>query len=108
MGNKEKGNKIAQFAKKLLGCIESLILRVLNTLAAIKKDKLLHFIAGTYIFMFFAIFLQLWVALLIVAIIGAAKELYYDKILKKGTPELEDFLFTLGGGIITFVFFIAL
>lgn len=74
----------------------------------IGKDKLSHFIAGTYIFMIAAIFFQHWAALLIVAIVGAAKEIYYDKVLDKGTPEFADFLYTLAGGLITFLIFTAL
>ena len=77
-------------------------------ISRIKKDKLLHFIAGTYIFMLSAIFVNLWVALLIVVVIGALKELVYDKALKKGTPEVLDFLFTFLGGMFTFLIFIAL
>lgn len=108
MENKEEKNKFARFINKLLGFVEALILRLLNRLAAIQKDKLLHFITGTYIFMISALFFQLWAALLIVAIVGALKEVYYDKILDKGTPELADFLYTLGGGLITFLIFTAL
>ena len=74
-------------------------------ISRIKKDKILHFIAGTYIFMISAIFVNLWMSLLIVAIIGAFKEWVYDKALNKGTPEVLDFLFTLLGGVLTFVIF---
>lgn len=74
----------------------------------IKKDKLLHFIAGTYIFMLSAILVPLWMALLIVAIVGAGKEIFYDKALNKGTPEVADFVYTLIGGVFAFLIFITL
>ena len=97
MGTNKRENKFTRFVKKLLGFVETLLTRLLNRLAAIQKDKLLHFITGTYLFMIAALFFQLWAALLIVAIVGAAKEIYYDKVLDKGTPELADFLYTLAG-----------
>ncbi len=108
MGTNKRENKFTRFVKKLLGFVETLLTRLLNRLAAIQKDKLLHFITGTYLFMIAALFLQLWAALLIVAIVGAAKEIYYDKVLDKGTPELADFLYTLAGGLIAFLIFTAL
>jgi hypothetical protein len=35
-----------------------------------------------------------------VIIIGAGKELIYDKLFKRGCPELDDFTWTMIGGII--------
>ena len=77
-------------------------------ISRIKKDKLLHFIAGTYIFMLSAIFVNQLVSLMIVVVIGALKELVYDKALNKGTTEVADFIFTFLGGMFTFLIFIAL
>lgn len=108
MEKNKRENKFTRFVKKLLSLIEVLISRLFKRLAVIQKDKLLHFIAGTYIFMFSALFFQLWGALLIVSIVGAVKEVYYDKVLDKGTPEFVDFLYTLAGGLITFLIFTAL
>lgn len=69
----------------------------------IEKDKLLHFIAGTYILLFSAMFVAHWAALLIVILIGAGKEIAYDKIMSRGTCEVKDFLYTLAGGILAYL-----
>ena len=38
--------------------------------------------------------------LLIAAAVGALKEIIWDWLLKKGTPELLDFVATVAGGVI--------
>jgi hypothetical protein len=59
----------------------------------IPQDKLLHFIGGIVLGVVFGA----WVAV----VIGALKEVVYDYLLKKGTPEFDDFLATaLGGGLV--------
>ena len=66
------------------------------------KDKILHFIAGLCITLFFSIILSpIWGVLFGIAF-GIAKELIWDKWLKKGTPELLDFLATALGSLLTF------
>lgn len=35
--------------------------------------------------------------------VGAAKEIVWDLMLKKGTPELLDFIATAAGGVIGYV-----
>ena len=62
-------------------------------------DKLKHIIAGAALSALAIGFLQelgMW-NFLIVALIGAAKEIVYDKILGKGTPEFWDFAATCLG-----------
>ena len=59
------------------------------------KDKLLHFAAGTLIYLFAALFIPLEWALVSVFIIGLAKEAYWDMYLKKGTPEPMDYFMTV-------------
>lgn len=70
-----------------------------------KRDKFLHLIVGMAIGFFGA-----WLALVfrlnllfvfgfgLSVLIGGGKELIWDKWLKKGTPELWDFLWTIIGG----------
>lgn len=54
------------------------------------QDKIKHFVGGAIIG--FVLGLPAAVA------IGAAKEIVYDKLMKKGTPELLDFFATAIGG----------
>ena len=65
----------------------------------IAYDKKLHILAGFLI----VISLAWWSVLygfLAACIIGAVKELVWDKMFGKGTPELADFIATaIGGGI---------
>ncbi len=75
-------------------------------MSRLKIDKLLHFIAGTYIYMISAAYMQSWIGLLLVAIIGATKEIVWDKLLGKGTPEVADFIWTMIGGLFTFLIFL--
>lgn len=66
------------------------------------KDKILHFIAGLCITLFFSIALSpVWGVLFGIAF-GLAKELIWDKWWKKGTPELLDFLSTALGSLLMF------
>lgn len=65
-------------------------------------DKLLHFIAGTYIYLIFAVFLNPALALLGVFVIGGAgKELIWDKYMGKGCLEIKDFIYTFAGGLMS-------
>lgn len=76
-------------------------------ISRIKKDKLLHFIIGTYIMLVAQIFIAMPLALLAVAVVGLAKEVLYDLLLKKGTPERADFVYTLLGGVLTYLILLA-
>ena len=67
-------------------------------------DKLLHLIAGIYICMFFSILISNIVGLIMVIIIGVGKELIWDNLMKKGTPEILDAVWTVVGGLSVFVF----
>lgn len=71
----------------------------------IKRDKIYHFIAGWVIYILTsALSVQFGFSLIwsyrMVIIIGAGKELIYDKLFKRGCPELDDFTWTMIGGII--------
>ena len=60
----------------------------------IPQDKANHFFYGFLIFIFFNIFLSDLISLSIIVFIALAKEVY-DKISKKGTPEILDFVFSI-------------
>ena len=64
----------------------------------IPKDKQLHFIAGLLIYLWSQFIFTIWVAMIPVIAIATAKEVY-DYISKKGTPEINDLLFTIYGSI---------
>ena len=73
---------------KIFGNME----RLINKLGEIKHDKLLHFFYGTILsFVGVGIF-GLW-GLILTVIVGAWKELVYDK--KHGTPDVWDFMWTI-------------
>lgn len=99
------------------------ILKILNTLfywvvqgiaiasawTKIPTDKIMHFLAGGIISFIGCLIGNysaestigfLIAALLPTTIIGAAKELAYDKAMGKGNPEWMDFIATLLGGIV--------
>lgn len=59
------------------------------------KDKLLHFVAGTLLYIFFTnIIGQEW-AMGLTILIALLKEALWDFILKKGNPEMADFIMTI-------------
>lgn len=61
------------------------------------KDKKLHLLAGLALSLLAGLLLSpLW-GLVTASVIGALKELIWDWLLKKGTPELLDFVATVGG-----------
>jgi uncharacterized membrane protein len=84
----------------------------------LQKDKLKHAIAGVALSIVAGLFLCLvaglipwtWLQVviagvgaagfgfLVAAVVGAAKEIIWDWLLKKGTPELLDFVATVLGG----------
>jgi len=68
-----------------------------------KQDKLLHILAGIYIFLIANILLNNYIALSIAMVFGIGKELLWDKRLKKGTPEIADALATILGAMSVFL-----
>jgi len=65
-------------------------------------DKQYHFIAGFLIFLIAQLFVSdLW-AMVVVIAIGTLKEVY-DYVSKKGTPDINDLLFTIYGALPIFV-----
>lgn len=61
------------------------------------RDKVIHFIAG-----FLAGIPGIWFPCLLClgVFIGAAKEAVYDFALKKGTPDIMDFIATCAGNLL--------
>lgn len=64
----------------------------------IPLDKLFHLMGGYIIAITLAPF-GLWWALGVCTVIAGLKELIWDWLMKKGTPEWLDFLATVAGGV---------
>jgi hypothetical protein len=64
------------------------------------KDKKLHLLAGLALSLLAGLSLCPIVGLVTAAVVGALKEIIWDWLLKKGTPELLDFVATVAGGVI--------
>jgi len=69
----------------------------------IKQDKLKHLLAGIGISLVFGVQFSPLIGLLIATIVGALKEIIWDWLLKRGTPEFLDFLATVLGGAIAYM-----
>ena len=68
----------------------------------IRKDHLLHFIAGSYTVLgTMMLTIDIVIIIAVLAFIAIGKELIYDKWLGKGTPELSDVIATVLGGLST-------
>jgi len=61
-------------------------------------DKQYHFIAGLCIYTIAQLFMPAIWAMVPVVAIGTAKEVY-DYVSKKGTPDINDLLFTIYGAL---------
>ena len=72
---------------------------------SLPHDKLLHFWYGTLLSVFPFLFIGLW-GLIIPFIVGAYKEIVYDKIQKKGTPDKWDFFFTVLPAIFIYIIYV--
>ena len=66
--------------------------KIIDKLTKIKHDKLLHFFYGTVTSFIGVGIFGLW-GLMLTVIIGAWKELIYDK--QHGTPDIWDFVWTI-------------
>lgn len=64
------------------------------------KDKKLHLLAGLALSILAGFLLCPKWGLVVASVIGAGKELVWDKWLEKGTPEWMDFWATVAGGLI--------
>ena len=71
--------------------------------AMMKQDKLKHLSVGVGISLVFGVQFSPLIGLIAAAIVGALKEIIWDWLLKKGTPEFMDFLATALGGTIAYM-----
>ena len=71
--------------------------------AMMKQDKIKHLLAGIGVSSVFGVRFSPLIGLITVAIVGALKEIIWDWLLKKGTPEFMDFLATAFGGAIAYM-----
>ena len=67
---------------------------------AIPKDKQKHFLAGLALSLLAGLLFCPIVGLATAAVVGALKEIIWDWLLKKGTPEFLDFVATVAGGVL--------
>jgi len=67
-----------------------------------KQDKLKHLLTGIGIGLIFGVQFSPLIGLIAAAIVGALKEIIWDWLLKRGTPEFLDFLATALGGAIAY------
>ena len=64
------------------------------------KDKKLHILAGIALAIIAGLLFCPRIGLAAAAVVGALKEIIWDWLLKKGTPELLDFVATVAGGVL--------
>lgn len=64
------------------------------------QDGLLHIICSSIVVGLFDLFLPLWIAVIIAVVIGTAKEVVWDKLMKKGTFDKKDLIADTVGIII--------
>ena len=64
------------------------------------KDKQKHLLAGLALSLLAGLLFCPLIGLATAAVVGAFKEIVWDWLLKKGAPELLDFLATVAGGVI--------
>jgi hypothetical protein len=64
------------------------------------QDGLLHIICSTILVSVINLAAPLWMAVVITAVIGIAKEIIYDKLLGKGTCDAKDLVADAVGIII--------
>ena len=67
---------------------------------SVPKDKVMHFCAGLALSMLAGLLYTPFWGLATAAVVGALKEIIWDWLLKKGTPELLDFVATVAGGVL--------
>ncbi len=70
-------------------------------------DKKLHLIIGALIMLLFAP-INILLGSILVVVLGLGKELIWDKMLKRGTPDAKDFIATCIGGMIALIYVVIL
>lgn len=64
------------------------------------KDKQKHLLAGLALAIIAGLLFCPRIGLATAAVIGALKEIIWDLLLKRGTPEWLDFMATVVGGVV--------
>ena len=64
------------------------------------RDKKLHILAGLALSLVAGFLICPLIGLATAAVVGALKEIIWDWLLKKGTPEFLDFVATVAGGVV--------
>lgn len=64
------------------------------------NDKVQHFIAGLVIALLFGWFVYPAFGFFMSVLIGGLKEMVWDILLDRGTPEMRDFVATAQGGLV--------
>lgn len=60
-------------------------------------DGLLHIVCSAALVSVLGWFAPLWLAALLTFLVGIGKEIIYDKLMKKGTPQWKDVVADLAG-----------
>ena len=87
--------ELSRIKYKRTNCLDNTFFkmkRIIDKLTGIKHDKLLHFFYGNIISFIGVGIFGLW-GLTLTALVGAWKELVYDK--QHGTPDIWDFVWTI-------------
>lgn len=75
------------------------VIKFLHFIGVLQMDKQLHFLYGLMIYSWAKPFFGWKVALILALVIGIAKELIWDKYLRRGTPEVLDIVYTFLGAL---------
>jgi hypothetical protein len=67
----------------------------MDILNKIPRDKLLHFFVGSVILFLSLLVFNTLASISIVVFAAAIKEVVYDDFFGKGTPEVQDFIYTI-------------
>lgn len=76
--------------------------KLLAILNQIPLDKLLHFFVG-FVLSVILIPLFNWVGFILVVIVAAAKEIFFDHYLERGKFEIADFVWTIVPAILILI-----
>ncbi|HET8838497.1 MAG TPA: hypothetical protein VFM82_05820 [Flavobacteriaceae bacterium] len=66
----------------------------------LRHDLLKHFVFGFFLFVILDLVFDPWMALMFTAMIALGKEIVWDGILKKGTPEVVDVIYAVIPGLL--------
>ena len=76
--------------------------RLLALLSSIPVDKLLHFFVG-FVLSVIVVPLFDWIGVLLVVIVAAAKEIFFDHYLERGKFEVADFVWTVAPALLILI-----